>query len=71
MPDSFGKRQRDAQKQRKFAAREERRAARKKEKEDRAAGIFKEPDPIEDGAEEAPEGSDAPTEDQASPPEND
>ena len=71
MPDSFGKRQRNAQKQRKFAAREERRAMRKKEKEDRAAGIFREPDPVEDGTEGAPESSDAPTEDQAAPADND
>ena len=39
MPDSYGKRQRNAQKARKFAAREERRAARKQQREDRAAGV--------------------------------
>jgi hypothetical protein len=39
MPDSYGKRQRNAQKARKFAAREERRAARKQQREDRAAGL--------------------------------
>jgi hypothetical protein len=49
MPDSFGKRQRNAQKARKFAAREERRAARKQERADRAAGV-----PIEQ-APQAPE----------------
>lgn len=38
MPDSFGKRQRNAQKARKFAAREERRAARKRQREDQAGG---------------------------------
>jgi hypothetical protein len=70
MPDSFGKRQRNAQKQRKFAAREERRAMRKKEKEDRAAGIFREPEPVEDGPEGAADDSEAPTEDQAPPPDN-
>jgi hypothetical protein len=47
MPDSYGKRQRNAQKARKFAAREERRAARKKEREDRAAGMWQEPSPTE------------------------
>jgi hypothetical protein len=52
MPDSFGKRQRNAQKARKFAAREERRAARKKEREDRAAGVFQERAPDESRDEE-------------------
>jgi hypothetical protein len=54
MPDSFGKRQRNAQKARKFAAREERRAARKKERADRAAGILPEQPPT-DPETEAPE----------------
>jgi len=39
MPDSYGKRQRNAQKARKFAAREERRVARKQQRADRAAGL--------------------------------
>jgi hypothetical protein len=50
MPDSYGKRQRNAQKARKFAAREERRAARKQERADRAAGI-----PIERAPQESDE----------------
>jgi hypothetical protein len=50
MPDSYGKRQRNAQKARKFAAREERRAARKQERADRAAGV-----PIERPAQESDE----------------
>lgn len=54
MPDSFGKRQRNAQKARKFAAREERRAARKQERADRAAGI-----PIERAPQESEEGGPA------------
>jgi hypothetical protein len=54
MPDSFGKRQRNAQKARKFAAREERRAARKQERADRAAGI-----PIEHPPQESDEGGPA------------
>jgi hypothetical protein len=37
MPDSYGKRQRNAQKARKSAARDERRAARKRQRADRAA----------------------------------
>ena len=41
MPDSYGKRQRNTQKARKFAAREERRAARKQQKADEAAGIVR------------------------------
>ncbi len=39
MPESYGKRQRSMQKAKKFAAREERRAARKQQKADEAAGI--------------------------------
>jgi hypothetical protein len=54
MPDSFGKRQRNAQKARKFAAREERRAARKQERADRAAGV-----PIEQAPQEPEEGGPA------------
>jgi hypothetical protein len=50
MPDSYGKRQRNAQKARKFAAREERRAARKQERADREAGV-----PIEQTGQEADE----------------
>ena len=44
MPDSYGKRQRNTQKAKKFAAREERRALRKQQKADEAAGIVR-PDP--------------------------
>jgi hypothetical protein len=58
MPDSFGKRQRNAQKARKFAAREERRAARKKERADRAAGILPEHTPTETEPEAPETGSD-------------
>jgi hypothetical protein len=39
MPESYGKRQRSMQRAKKFAAREERRAARKQQKADEAAGI--------------------------------
>ena len=42
MPDSFGKRQRDATKARKATAREERRVARSKRRADREAGIITE-----------------------------
>ena len=41
MPESYGKRQRSMQKAKKFAAREERRAARKQQKADEAAGIVR------------------------------
>ena len=44
MPDSYGKRQRNTLKAKKFAAREERRALRKQQKADEAAGIVR-PDP--------------------------
>ena len=54
MPDSYGKRQRNTQKAKKFAAREERRAARKQQKADEAAGIFR----------PSPDGEDAPVDDQ-------
>ena len=47
MPESYGKRQRSMQKAKKFAAREERRAARKQQKADEAAGIVRD----ESGAE--------------------
>ncbi len=47
MPDSYGKRQRNAQKARKFAAREERRIARKQERANRAAGVSEEQKPDE------------------------
>jgi hypothetical protein len=70
MPESFGKRQRNAQKQRKFAAREERRAMRKRQKEGRAAGIFEEPAPAEGTPEGKPENSEAPPEEQAPPSDN-
>ena len=43
---------------------------RKKEKEDRAAGIFREPEQVEDGPEGPVDDSEAPTEDQAPPPDN-
>jgi hypothetical protein len=51
MPDSYGKRQRQAQRARKFAAREERRRTRKQEKADREAGVL-----TPQAAEETPEG---------------
>jgi hypothetical protein len=47
VPDSYGKRQRNAQKARKSAAREERRAARKRQRADRVA----------DGSGEEPSGN--------------
>jgi hypothetical protein len=70
MPDSYGKRQRNAQKARKFAAREERRAARKQERADRAAGIpieqapqeSEEAGPVLDGEESPRPGSEGQTE---------
>ena len=54
MPDSYGKRQRNTQKAKKFAAREERRAARKQQKADEAAGIIR----------PSPDGEDAPVDEQ-------
>jgi hypothetical protein len=51
MPDSYGKRQRNAHKARKFAAREERRVARKQQRADRAAGVHEGQAP-----DESPEG---------------
>ncbi len=50
MPDSYGKRQRNMQKAKKFAAREERRAARKQQKADEAAGILPTPPEAEGDA---------------------
>jgi hypothetical protein len=44
MPDSFGKRQRREVKAKAAAAREERRIARNRRREDRAAGVVEEPD---------------------------
>jgi hypothetical protein len=40
VPETYGKRQKDAKKARKFAEREERRSLRKKQREDRAAGLI-------------------------------
>ncbi len=61
MPESFGKRQRRDVTARKAAAREERRLARNKRREDRAAGLL-EPgaplaEPDDDGSDEAPPSS--------------
>jgi hypothetical protein len=47
VPDSYGKRQRNAQKARKFAAREERRAARKQQRADREAGVTDDQTPVD------------------------
>lgn len=60
MPDSYGKRQRNAKKARKFAEREERRLARKQQRADREAGVLPDDEPGEGlGPEgEAVEGSD-------------
>jgi hypothetical protein len=44
VPETFGKRQRRQVKERKAAAREERRLARHQRREDRAAGLLPEPD---------------------------
>ncbi len=63
MPDSYGKRQRNTQKAKKFAAREERRALRKQQKADEAAGIVR-PDP--DNPEAADDQLEATSEDDAS-----
>lgn len=46
MPDSFGKRKRRDVKAKKAAAREERRVARAKRREDRAAGVIEPGSPI-------------------------
>jgi hypothetical protein len=46
MPDSMGKRQRRDAKAKKAAVREERRAARAKRREDRAAGLIEPGTPI-------------------------
>ncbi|MGH2676426.1 MAG: hypothetical protein ACRDH1_13565 [Actinomycetota bacterium] len=51
MPDSYGKRQRNAKKARKFAEREERRLARKQQRADQEAGV-----PEGEASEGSPEG---------------
>jgi hypothetical protein len=67
MPDSYGKRQRNTKKAKKFAEREERRATRKQQKAAEAAGLPWPPVPEgadeehEDGVETAEEGSGAET----------
>jgi hypothetical protein len=50
MPDSYGKRQRNAKKARKLAEREERRLARKQHRADLAAGLT----PVEAGEDAIP-----------------
>jgi hypothetical protein len=60
MPDSYGKRQKDTKKAKKFAAREERRAMRKQERADEEAGITR-PAALEDGTDAAGEGEETPT----------
>ena len=50
MPDSYGKRQRNVNKAKKFAAREERRISRKQQKADEAAGIIRPSPDDPDGA---------------------
>jgi hypothetical protein len=47
MPETFGKRQRENVKQRKAAAREERRVARAQRKSDREAGLIEAGSPIQ------------------------
>jgi hypothetical protein len=47
MPETFGKRQRQNVKQRKAAAREERRVARAQRKSDREAGLIEAGSPIQ------------------------
>jgi hypothetical protein len=47
MPESYGKRQRNAQKARKVAVREERRLARNQRRADRAAGVIEAHAPIQ------------------------
>jgi hypothetical protein len=56
MPDSYGKRQRNAKKARKLAEREERRLARKQERADREAGVL--PEDAEAGGVEPGEAGD-------------
>lgn len=53
MPDSYGKRQRNAKKARKLAEREERRLARKQHRADEEAGVATE-DTSGEGTEEVP-----------------
>jgi hypothetical protein len=67
MPDSYGKRQRAAQRARKFAAREERRATRKRERAAREAGVSEgeapneaEPEVTETGSDDETESKDTP-----------
>lgn len=60
MPDSYGKRQRNAKKARKLAEREERRLARKQHRADVEAGVIPEEGAVEGEAhlgEAPPEGS--------------
>ena len=52
MPDSFGKRQRREVKAKKAAAREERRVARNKRRQDRAAGLLEGGAPVEETADD-------------------
>jgi hypothetical protein len=47
MPESYGKRQRNAQKAKKIAVREERRLARNQRRADRAAGVIEAHAPIQ------------------------
>jgi hypothetical protein len=55
MPDSYGKRQRNAKKARKLAEREERRLARKQQRAEPEGGVLPEDAPGE-GLEGAPDG---------------
>jgi hypothetical protein len=60
MPDSYGKRQRNAKKARKLAEREERRLARKQHRADAEAGVIPEDGAVEGEAplgEAPPEGA--------------
>lgn len=59
MPDSYGKRQRNAKKARKLAEREERRLARKQHRADVEAGVIPEDGAVEGEAPlgEAPQGA--------------
>jgi hypothetical protein len=78
MPESFGKRQRTAQRARKLAEREERRLAKKQQKAEREAGGGQEDwlgEPVDIMAATAPEDrtedQEAGTEDRAEPPDED
>jgi hypothetical protein len=55
MPDSYGKRQRNAKKARKLAEREERRLARKQQRADPEGGVLPDGAPGE-GSDPAPDG---------------